>query len=140
VTDSSVPCSVNVSSSCTSWWTQSIYCTYTGGHKLKTPCQGRRALVTPDLNYEVRSLRRRRLDLVILPFFIGFFNLVPLVLVVCSLIPLVVFFCSVVSFCSIALEEHSWTKNTTKGISEHTTKTEGYKSPRLQPLFLNLRR
>jgi hypothetical protein len=52
-------------------------------------------------------------------------KLVPLVLVVCSLILLVVF---LAQFCpSTAIEQKDKTekKNTTKGISEHTTKIEG---------------
>jgi hypothetical protein len=45
---------------------------------------------------------------------------------------LAVFFFSVVPFCYIALERHSWTKNTTKDISEHTIKTAAPRAILLQ--------
>lgn len=45
--------------------------------------------------------------------------------VMCSLILLVVFFCSVLSFQCYRIGGQNWEKNTTKGINEHTTKTEG---------------
>jgi hypothetical protein len=55
----------------------------------------------------------------------GFFNLVPLVLLVSSFLPLVVFFCSILSFYSIPLEGKTEQKNMTNDTNEDTGKTEG---------------
>jgi hypothetical protein len=62
----------------------------------------------------------------------GCFKWVPSVLVVCSLIPLVVFFAQLCPSSAIEQKSTAEQKNTTKGISEHTTKTEGtnLKNPR----------